>query len=138
MDPRRRHRGAGLPVNLVDLFDFKLLLALVTAPFWMPLARELWAAVDPYPGWGTPDRQRDRRIPGDLAPPLPPLENEEWARWKLRRRLEEQGLDPDEVFARSRAEPPRIRRAGRALTPGSARRLWTGATFDRRTPAGLL
>lgn len=100
----------------MGFFDLKVLIVLATAPWWMPFARLLWEAINPYPGLGTP---KTRHGVGDHVLHVEPYRNEEWAQYRLRRRYEERGeeapLDPRHLRARPRAmrraEPPRLRRS---------------------------
>lgn len=103
---------------MAELLDWKVLLVIATARWWLPFARYIVAAVDPYPGL------RDRRQRGrgaTDAPRIEPLASEEWAVWRRRREEEERaarGGRPPVAPAGPRAGAPRRPRF-RAV-PGAA------------------
>ncbi len=67
-------------MSIGEFFDLKVLVILATAKLWMPFAKLLWRAVNPYPHLLTDKRQRREGPILDTD-----LVNEEWAALRVQR-----------------------------------------------------
>ena len=93
-------------MDLLDFIDFKVIFILVTARLWMPVAKIIWRAVNPYPAMFAPPAQR---LNAPEGPQLDDeLDSEEWAVWRIRREREQAGEELPPVNSSRTA--PRITR----------------------------
>ena len=89
-------------MELLDFIDFKVIFILVTIRLWMPVAKIIWRAVNPYPAMFAPPNMR---LNAPEGPQLDDeLESEEWAVWRIRRAREESGEELPPVHG-SRTTP---------------------------------